>query len=112
MTLPALGFAIAPVFDRMSATWQPVGPLSGYQGPPVDGLVEIGHSVVPSWQRRGVATEASQALIQAAWDRGARTVIAHTFPQLAPSTAVLRKLGFERSGVTGQGELEFSLRRR
>jgi nitrite reductase/ring-hydroxylating ferredoxin subunit len=29
-TLPALGFAIAPVFDRQTATWQPVGPLSRF----------------------------------------------------------------------------------
>lgn len=27
-TLPALGFAIGPVFDRTAASWQPVGPLS------------------------------------------------------------------------------------
>lgn len=29
-TLPALGFAIGPVFDRVGATWQNVGPLSRY----------------------------------------------------------------------------------
>jgi menaquinol-cytochrome c reductase iron-sulfur subunit len=28
ITLPALGFAIAPVFARASATWQDIGPLS------------------------------------------------------------------------------------
>ena len=27
-TLPALGFAIGPVFDRTQVSWQPVGPLS------------------------------------------------------------------------------------
>lgn len=50
----------------------------GYKGPPVDGVVEIGYSVVPSWQRRGLATEACRALIQTAWERGASTVVAHT----------------------------------
>ncbi len=29
-TLPALGFAIAPVFDRAPATWQDIGPLSRF----------------------------------------------------------------------------------
>jgi Rieske Fe-S protein len=29
-TLPALGFAIAPVFDAQPATWQDVGPLSRF----------------------------------------------------------------------------------
>jgi menaquinol-cytochrome c reductase iron-sulfur subunit len=29
-TLPALGFAIAPVFERQPATWQQIGPLSRF----------------------------------------------------------------------------------
>jgi menaquinol-cytochrome c reductase iron-sulfur subunit len=29
-TLPALGFALGPVFDRTTATWQDVGPLSRF----------------------------------------------------------------------------------
>jgi hypothetical protein len=33
-----------------------IGTVS-YQGPPADGVVEIGYSVVPSWQRKGLATE-------------------------------------------------------
>jgi Rieske Fe-S protein len=30
ITLPALGFAIGPVFDRAPITWQPIGPLSRF----------------------------------------------------------------------------------
>jgi Rieske Fe-S protein len=30
ITLPALGFAIGPVFDRPQATWQDIGPLSRF----------------------------------------------------------------------------------
>jgi Rieske Fe-S protein len=30
IALPALGFAIGPVFDRAPATWQPIGPLSRF----------------------------------------------------------------------------------
>ena len=29
-TLPALAFAVAPVFDRAADTWQDVGPLSRF----------------------------------------------------------------------------------
>jgi hypothetical protein len=30
ITLPALGFALGPVFDRAPATWQTIGPLSRF----------------------------------------------------------------------------------
>src|SRR5581483_7323253 len=30
-TLPALAFAIGPVFDRTTATWQPIGPVSDFK---------------------------------------------------------------------------------
>jgi RimJ/RimL family protein N-acetyltransferase len=83
----------------------------GYKGPPSDGVVEIGYSVVPSRQRRGLATEACRALIEAAWERGATSVLAHTFEELVPSIGVLRKLGFKRVGLTDDGELEFRLDR-
>ena len=29
-TLPALGFAIAPIFKRQSSTWQPIGPTADF----------------------------------------------------------------------------------
>jgi RimJ/RimL family protein N-acetyltransferase len=87
-----------------------VGNVS-YKGPPEAGVVEIGYSVVPSWRRRGLATEASHALIEASWDHGVEVVIAHTFADLEPSLGVLRKLGFEPAGASQAGELEFRLRR-
>jgi RimJ/RimL family protein N-acetyltransferase len=74
-------------------------------------VVEIGYSVIPSWRRRGIATEACRALIDAAWQRGARVVIAHTLPNLEPSLGVLRKLGFESAESSTPNELEFRLRR-
>ena len=30
IALPALGFAVGPVFDRAPATWQPIGPLAQF----------------------------------------------------------------------------------
>jgi RimJ/RimL family protein N-acetyltransferase len=75
----------------------------------LDGAVEIGYSVVPSWQRRGVATEACKALIEGAWGRGARAVVAHTLPELEPSIGVLRKLGFSRAASQEPGVIAFEL---
>ena len=82
-----------------------------YKGPPVDGTVEIGYSVVPSWRRRGLATEASRALIEAAWGCGAEAVVAHTLPHLTPSIRVLQELGFAASESSEPDVLAFVLRR-
>jgi RimJ/RimL family protein N-acetyltransferase len=87
-----------------------VGTVS-YKGPPQGGAVEIGYSMVASYQRRGLATEASRALIEAAWGRGVEAVLAHTLAHLEPSLGVLRKLGFEPAGSNEAGELEFRLAR-
>ena len=104
----AAGWWLHYILLRQSARPVLVGTVS-YKGPPSAGVVEIGYSVVPSWQRQGLATEATQALIDVAWGRGAQEVLAHTFAHLEPSIGVLRKLGFERRGATDDGELEFRL---
>ena len=106
----AVGWWLHYVLVADSARSTLVGTV-GYKGPPADGVVEIGYSVVPSWQRRGLATEGCRALIEAAWERGAEVVVAHTFEHLVPSIAVLRKLGFERAGSSEPDVLEFRLRR-
>ena len=84
----------------------------GFKGPPQDGVVEIGYSVVPSWQRQGLATEACLELIETAWRRGATEVVAHTLDGLEPSIGVLRKLGFVASVSSEPDVLAYSLRRR
>ena len=81
----------------------------GFKGPPAHGVVEIGYSVVPSWQRLGLATEGCRALIEAAWERGAEVGVAHTFEHLEPSIAVLRKLGFQLAKSSEPDVLEFRL---
>ena len=84
----------------------------GYVGPPgADGTVEVGYSVVPSYQRRGIASEATQGIIDAAWERGAQRVVAHTLPVLPPSIAVLVKLGFRPAEPREPGVLAFTLER-
>jgi RimJ/RimL family protein N-acetyltransferase len=83
----------------------------GYKGPPSNGVVEIGYSIVPSWQRRGLASEACRALVESSWERGADVVVAHTLSRLEPSIGVLHKLGFEPSEPPEPGVLAFTLRR-
>jgi Rieske Fe-S protein len=64
ITLPALGFAIGPVFDQAKATWQDVGPLSRFTDTdytPVvitiePGLGEAGRSLAYV-RRRNTATD-------------------------------------------------------
>ena len=104
----AAGWWLRYVLSRDTARPELVGTVS-YKGPPTEGTVEIGYSVVPSWQRRGVATEASRALIESARERGATTVIAHTLPHLEPSIGVLRKLGFAEAESPEPGVLAFAL---
>jgi RimJ/RimL family protein N-acetyltransferase len=80
----------------------------GYQAPPNPaGRVEVGYSVVESWRRRGVATEAVAALVRRAAAAGLRAVVAHALPDNAASIAVLRKSGFRPSLSTRDGQLGF-----
>jgi ribosomal-protein-alanine N-acetyltransferase len=52
---------------------------AGFLGPPVDGVVEIGYSVVPATRGRGYATEIVQALVSYAFEHETVTeIIAHT----------------------------------
>lgn len=73
--------------------------LVGFKGPPHEGAVEIGYSVAPERQGRGLATSAANQLIDLARGGGAYRILAHTLPELSPSTSVLKKCGFERTGV-------------
>jgi RimJ/RimL family protein N-acetyltransferase len=85
-----LGFA---VIDRESRT---IVGSAGFKGrADVDGVVEVAYGIVPSFQRRGYATEATHALMAfAREDSEVRRVRAHTLPTANPSTCVLTKCGF------------------
>lgn len=72
--------------------------IGGFAGPPVEGTVEIGYAIAPAYRRRGLATEAATQLLQAAARGGAETVRAHTLAQESPSTRLLARLGFRRTG--------------
>ncbi|HEX9705677.1 MAG TPA: GNAT family N-acetyltransferase [Gemmatimonadales bacterium] len=74
---------------------------AGFKGPPDStGTVEIAYGIVPSFERRGYATEAAAALVRFAVGSGQVLVIrAHTLPVSNPSTRVLLKCGFRHIGT-------------
>jgi RimJ/RimL family protein N-acetyltransferase len=72
----------------------------GFHGPPDDvGMVEIGYSVMPAWERRGLASEMAVALVGwAMGDAEVTAIRAETLAGNAPSQAILRRIGFAESG--------------
>ena len=81
------------------ATGTTVG-TAGFKAPPdADASVEIAYGVAPEYQRKGYATEATEALTAYAFatDR-VRVVRAHTRPESSASTRVLTKCGFRHVG--------------
>ena len=69
---------------------------AGFKGRPDENAeVEIGYSVVPELQRKGIATEAIKLLIGHAFaNPDVRRIKAETLPRLIPSIGVLVKCGF------------------
>jgi RimJ/RimL family protein N-acetyltransferase len=77
----------------------------GFKGPPADGVVEVGYSIAPAFRGRGLATDATCALLAEAFDdREVAAVIAHTLPEHNASTRVLEKTGFTLDGDALEGE--------
>ena len=68
-------------------------------------IYEMGWSVLPEFQGRGVAGEATRLALEAARATdGPRTVHAFPMPENGPSNAICRKLGFT---LLGEVEFEF-----
>jgi [ribosomal protein S5]-alanine N-acetyltransferase len=67
----------------------------GYKGAPdANGMVEIGYEIAEDFRQRGLAFEAAQALITAAWTDPQVTVVqAHTLAEENSSVRILRKCG-------------------
>jgi [ribosomal protein S5]-alanine N-acetyltransferase len=72
----------------------------GFFGPPSPvGVVEIGYSVVPAFERRGYASEMVIALTaHAASDARVTRIVAHTSRENVGSVRVLEKAGFAEAG--------------
>lgn len=72
---------------------------AGFKSAPNErGIVEIGYSVVASFQRRGIASEAAEAFITHAYAHGAKAVVAETYPELVASLGVMRRCGMVQAG--------------
>jgi RimJ/RimL family protein N-acetyltransferase len=76
--------------------------LAGFQWEQIEGRreLDIGCVVADHEQRRGYGTEASAAILDAAFATGFERITAMTGPNNAPALRVLEKLGFERHGDT------------
>ena len=80
----------------------------GFKGAPIDGLAEIGYSVLPEFQGRGYATESVRSLARWALAQpGVTRVLAETEWANPASVRVLERAGFLRAG---DGELPGSAR--
>jgi ribosomal-protein-alanine N-acetyltransferase len=72
----------------------------GSLGPPAEGSVEIGYSLLPEFQRRGYATEMMSAIVD--WivgDPRVTRVTAETATQNLPSRRLLERLSFHEAGA-------------
>ena len=71
----------------------------GFKGPPQDGAVEIGYSVLSRFQGQGYATEMVRALIDWAFAQpSVARIVAETTEENAPSTRLLKRQGFTNAG--------------
>lgn len=69
--------------------------FGGYKGAPKDRQVEIGYCIAPGYRRRGLGLAFARGLAQHAFATAAvDRVLAHTLPEMNPSTRLLQRLGF------------------
>lgn len=83
----------------------------GFMGPPEDGAVQIGYSVLPQFQRHGYATEMVGGLVRWALAQpGVDRIAAETEWANPASARVLEKSGFiPTTSATDQGGARFEL---
>ena len=75
----------------------------GFKGPPLDGTVEIGYSVLPQYQGRGYATEMVRGLVVWAMAQtGVARVSAETEWANPASVRVLLRAGFVACGAVAE----------
>jgi ribosomal-protein-alanine N-acetyltransferase len=73
----------------------------GFMGPPDDGSVEIGFSVIPDRRRRGYASDAAERLVVWAFRQpGISVVVARSEPDNIASARTLAAAGFARVDET------------
>ncbi len=71
-----------------------------FHGRPDDGVAEVGYGVEESWQRQGLASEATRACVEWALAQpGIHTVTATTPPWHVASIRVLERSGLAKVGI-------------
>jgi RimJ/RimL family protein N-acetyltransferase len=88
--------------------------ICGFKGRPDEsGSVEIGYSILSTYQRRGYATEAVACLVGWAFSHhNVKEVCAETFPHLIQSIQVLKKNGFQYTGAGSEtGVIRYAINR-
>ncbi len=88
--------------------------ICGFKGRPDEsGSVEIGYSMLSSYQRRGLATEAVASLVGWAFSHhNVKEVCAETMPHLIQSIRVLEKNGFQFTGAGSEtGVIRYAIKR-
>ena len=82
----------------------------GLHGAPKDGRAEVGYSIVPSWRKRGIATEGLQGLMKWAYETlTISRLAARCLPENQSSKRVLEKNGFKFvSGPDREGLLHYA----
>jgi RimJ/RimL family protein N-acetyltransferase len=89
--------------------------LVAFKGPPDEnGSVETGYSVVEQFQRRGIGTEATLALIEWAFQHSEiQEVTAETYPELRPSIRIMVRCGMSLYGQGSEpGTIRFGIRKK
>ena len=94
----ALGWWMYLIIHTADKTLIGVG---GFKGEADEhGMVEIGYSIATGYRRRGLATEAAQALVDHAFSHGhVKRVDAHTLPERNGSVRVVEKVGMKYAGT-------------
>lgn len=89
--------------------------LVAFKGPPdADGTIEAGYSIVEKFQRRGIGTEATRAIMQWAFENPAvKLITAETFPELESSIKVMERCGmkFLGLGTSEPGAIRYGVNR-
>jgi ribosomal-protein-alanine N-acetyltransferase len=77
----------------------------GFKAPPAAGRVELACFTFAEFEGHGFATQMARALIDLSRAADASLIVAaRTLPKDGPSPAILRKLGFARTGVVQDPE--------
>jgi ribosomal-protein-alanine N-acetyltransferase len=91
-----------------------IGALGAFSKDATPAECEVGYTILPPFEGRGLATEGTQALIDSLRnDPNLTSIIAHTFPSLTGSIRVMEKCGLTFDGDGEEaGTIRYRLRLR